>query len=217
MWREQAIIEWSLLLLAASVKLCALAARAFRLHQVQLYSYCTFNTGLKHVLERRTVRCSLQIHYVFETSKRTECVKKITVSTWTVMKCKKWPQLRHLKLFVSGVKRNFWPLRNLTYYCLLKVNFVVVSLNGVIFARTLDRKSKFHILNLIGQQKVNFLPLGQYSFYRAMKSIFHNYQLLVKIFFWYWWENVHYMILHFNSSTCWLACSVMSQDRLISQ
>jgi len=32
-------------------------------------------------------------------------------------------------------------------------------------------------------------------------------------------ENVqHYMILHFNSSTWWLACSVMSQDlRLISQ
>jgi len=43
-----------------------------------------------------------------------------------------------------------------------KVNVLVVSLNDVIFARTLDRKSMFHILNLIGQYKANFLPLGQY-------------------------------------------------------
>ena len=31
------------------------------------------------------------------------------------------------------------------------VNFLVVSWNDVIVARTLDRKSRFHILNLIGQ------------------------------------------------------------------
>jgi len=47
-----------------------------------------------------------------------------------------------------------------------EVNFLVVSLNDVIFARTLDRKSTCHILNLIDQLKVNFLPLGQYSLYK---------------------------------------------------
>jgi len=50
-----------------------------------------------------------------------------------------------------------------------KVNFLVVSLNGVIFARNLDGKSPCHILNLIGQLKVNFLPLGQYSSYKTIK------------------------------------------------
>ena len=30
------------------------------------------------------------------------------------------------------------------------------------FARTLDTRSKFRVFNLKGQQKVNFLPLGQF-------------------------------------------------------
>ena len=45
-----------------------------------------------------------------------------------------------------------------------QVNFLVVNLSGAVFERDLNTKSKFHILNLIGQENSNVLPLGQSYF-----------------------------------------------------
>ena len=57
-----------------------------------------------------------------------------------------------------------------------RVDFLVVSWNDLIFARTLDRKSQFNFLNLIGQQKVKFFTVRSIFFFiGAMKSIFCNF------------------------------------------
>ena len=45
----------------------------------------------------------------------------------------------------------------------------------------MDRKIQFHTLNFISQYKGNFVPLGQYYFYRAINTIFCHYHSLFSL------------------------------------
>ena len=43
------------------------------------------------------------------------------------------------------------------------------------FAKTIDTRNKFRVFNLKDQSKVNFVPLGQFFFYRSINSMLYSY------------------------------------------